>query len=121
MNKRGFTLTEIIISVLIISILGATMFSAFVGVQYFFNCTRHKIQAYNFAREAVGRLRSNYKYTDSPQMDIMDGHLESEIGNIIRGEMVNLDTELTYDVTAGPEAGSYKEVSVNVSWTERRF
>lgn len=117
MNKKALTLVEIIVSVLIIAIVCAGILSAFVSGHQFMNRSRHRIQALNFAREALDKLRSNYQY-DSGEMSV-GSHNELDIGdNIIRGEMDNLSTVLTYTVTAEPAAGSYKEVTVSVSWTE---
>ena len=115
------SLTEIIVSVLIITIIAAGVFGAFVGTEYIFNRARHRLQAFNFAREAQDRLRSNYGYADS-QMNVATGHLESEIGSIVRGEMADFTTgtALTYDVSE-PEADGYKKVEVKVSWTEASF
>jgi len=120
-NRKGLSLTEIIVSVLIITIIAAGVFGAFVGTEYIFNRARHRLQAFNFAREAQDRLRSNYGYADS-QMNVATGHLESEIGSIVRGEMADFTTgtALTYDVSE-PEADGYKKVEVKVSWTEASF
>ena len=83
-----------------------------------FNRARHRIQAYNFAREALERLRANYVYIDS-QMSNGAAHAEAEIGGVIKGELTNLGAVLTYDVTEQP--GGYKEVTARVSWTETNF
>ncbi len=112
--RKGFTLVESIISVVLIAIIGIGMFSAFSAVQYMFDRTRHRAQAFNFAKEAYDRLRSNYAYTDSEMSDT--SHAEAEIGTIIRGEMLNLTSELTYDVSE--ISGGYKEVAVTVTWQE---
>ena len=118
-NRKGLTFVEIIVSTLLIAIIAAGSFSAFVGTQQIFNYTRHRLQAFNFAKEAYDRLRSNYGYADS-QMSAGSGHLEPEIGTIVRGEMTNLSTALTYDVTE-PESNGYKEVTVSVVWSETTF
>jgi type II secretory pathway pseudopilin PulG len=120
MNKRAFTFIEIIASTLIIAALAAGMFSAFVGAQYIFNRSMHRMQAFNFAREAQDKMRSNYTYTDS-EMSEGSGHTESELGTIIGGEMSNLNAVLTYDVSydvvaANPDG--YKKISVHVTWDE---
>ena len=116
--KKGFTLIESIISVVLIAIIGICAFSAFSAVQYIFNRTRHRGQAFNFAKEAYDRLRSNYAYTDPEMSDTGGGpsHAEAEIGTIIKGEMLNLTSELTYDVTGVSDA--YKEVNITVTWQE---
>lgn len=118
-GKRGLTLVEVVAATLIISILAAGMFGAFVGAQYIFNRTRHRIQAFTFARETVDRLYANYRYIDS-QLSNGNGHAEAEVGSIVRGEMNNLSTVLTYDVSE-PAANGYKEVTVRVAWTETSF
>ncbi len=117
-NRKGLTFVEIIVSTLLIAIIAAGSFSAFVGTQQLFNYTRHRLQAFNFTKEAYDRLRSNYAYTDSAMSDTGGGpsHTEAEIGTIIKGEMLNLTSELTYDVDEISDA--YKEVTVTVTWTE---
>lgn len=129
-NKKGFTITEVIVSALIIGVLAAGVFSAFFGAQRLLNLARHRMQAYNFAMEALDRLRSDYKYRDS-QMDLttttsdLDDHLESEIGTILRGdEFLGLltNSSLKYDVIdTGFAADGYKHVIIKVHWDEPAF
>ena len=118
-DRKGLTLTEVIVSALIITILAAGLFGAFSGTQHFLNRARHKAQAYSFAIEAMDKLRSNYQYSDSA-MAVASGHLEAEIGSILRGELSGLSPALTYNVTE-PAANGYKEVTVSVSWNEPAF
>jgi prepilin-type N-terminal cleavage/methylation domain-containing protein len=116
--KRGFTLIEVIIATLILTGMVASIFGAFVGAKYVFKYSRHKLQAVNFAREAQERLRSNHIYSD-PELTV-GSHPESDIGDVIKGEMDDLtDINLSYDVSE-PEAG-YKKITVNVSWEESKF
>lgn len=120
-NKKGFTITEVIISALIVVILSAGIFSAFWGTQYFLNRARHKVQAFNFAIESMDRLRSNYTYSSSPAMYPGYNHSDTEIGGgIIKGELANLSGTLTYDVTE-PQVNGYKQVTVKVHWNEPSF
>lgn len=115
-HREGFTLIEVVIAALIITVMAAGMFGAFVGARYIFRRSRHKMQAFNFAREVQDKLRSNYIYTDS-QMSVKS-HIEAELGSIIRGEMASLmDTQLTYDVSE-PALDGYKKVTVRVNWDE---
>lgn len=130
-NKKGFTITEVIVSALIIAVLAAGVFGAFFGAQRLLNLARHRMQAYNFAMEALDRLRSNYKYTDSQMTltttapDDLDDHLESEIGTILRGdEFLGLLTNrfLKYDVIdTGFADDGYKQVIIKVHWDEPAF
>ncbi|MFC1667269.1 prepilin-type N-terminal cleavage/methylation domain-containing protein [Candidatus Omnitrophota bacterium] len=121
-NNRAFTLTEILVSVLIIAILAAGMLGSFVGAQYFFNRSRHRLQALHFIREAHGRLRSNYTYTDS-QMNA-GSHTEAEIAGIVKGELTSLNHQLTYDINSGsmiPPMEGYKEIALSITWDETSF
>ncbi|MFC1623874.1 type II secretion system protein [Candidatus Omnitrophota bacterium] len=117
MNKRAFTLTEIIISTVIIGLVLAGTFSAFVATQYIFNRASHRAQAFNFAREAQDRLRSNYEYDSDSEMAV--GTDKDELESIVRGELLDLGATLRYDVSEEP-TGGYKEVAVSVTWTETR-
>lgn len=117
----GFTMTEVIVAVLIVAILSGGVFSAFWSAQYFLNRARHKMQAYNFAVEALDRLRANYQYASSPAMDIGVNHAQTEIeiAGILRGELTSFSGTLTYDVTE-PQLDAYKEVTIKVNWDEHR-
>lgn len=121
-NKKfvmGFTMLEVIIATLIIAIVAAGTASAFWGSQHFLSNAKHRVQAYNFAVEALDRLRSNYKYGD-PEMT--GSHNASDISCSISGEMAALaplPTDFAYVVTE-PEPNGYKQVSVTVHWNEPR-
>jgi len=121
-NKKGFTITEVIVSVLIIVILSTGLFSAFFGTQHFLNRARHRMQAYNFSAEALDRLKSNYQYSSNPSMNIGDNHDQSEIeaSGILKGDIVNLGGTLKYDVTE-PQVNGYKQVTIKVHWDEPAF
>ena len=121
-NKKGFTITEVIVSALIIGVLAAGVFSAFFGAQRLLNRARHKTQAYNFAVEALDRLRSDYKYSDS-SMALAADHLEAEIGTILRGgDFMSLSPTLKYDVIdTGCVTNGYKQVIIKVHWDEPAF
>ena len=124
MNKRGMTLIEVIISVVLVTIIAAGMFASFVTAKYIFNRERHRVQAFNFAEEAQARLRSEFEYADS-EMDVGTGKPESNIGTILEGELAEagFNAVLEYDVVAEPvgSTGSYKEVIVRVTWDEQSF
>jgi len=117
MNNKALTLVEVIISTLLVAILAAGMFSAFIGANYIFNRHRHRIQAFNFAREAMDRLRSEYTYSSNPQMNVGTDKPESDIGTILKGELTDLNAVFEYDVSE-PEVNGYKKVEVEIVWEE---
>ena len=121
-DRKGFTLIEIIVATLIIAALSGGLFGAFWGSQYLLNRARHRVKAYNFAMEALDKLRSNYNYLDG-EMNVGSGYLASGIGCSIAGEMaalVPLPTDFTYDVTE-PQVNGYKQVTIKVHWHEPAF
>ena len=123
LDKKGFTITEVVVAALIVAILSAGIFSAFWGTQYFLNRARYRIQAYNFAVEALDMLRSNYQYTSSAMAE-GDDHDQTEIcppvgvlpGGILKGELANLpEARLKYDVHE-LAANGYKQVEIKIHW-----
>lgn len=121
-GRAGFTLTEVVVAALIIAVLAAGVASVYWGSQYFLNRARHRMQAYNFAVEALDKLRSNYQYSSSPAMAIGADLLDTQIdaGGILRGDIAALGGTLKYDVTE-PEADGYKQVTIKVHWNEPTF
>ncbi|MFH1853990.1 MAG: type II secretion system protein [Candidatus Omnitrophota bacterium] len=118
MSKRAFTLIEIVISTLIVAILAAGMFSAFVATQYIFNRERHRLQAFNFAREVLDKLRSNTNYQYA-SLNMQEGTVYDETGIITSKavDMANLTPSLTYEIS-GLDTDPYKTVTVTVTWQE---
>ncbi|MDP2980739.1 MAG: prepilin-type N-terminal cleavage/methylation domain-containing protein [Candidatus Omnitrophota bacterium] len=115
-NKKGFTLIEVVVATLILAVLAAGVAGAFWSAQHFLSRARHRVQAFNFAMEALDRLRSNYNYLDE-EMSVGSGYLASGIGCSIAGEMAALAPGFTYDVTE-PQVSGYKQVTIKVDWNE---
>jgi len=121
-DKKALTLTEVVVATLIIAILAAGTFSAFIGAGYIINRARHRIEAFNFARKVQDKLRTNYGYTVSA-MDF-GTHQASGIGINMLGDLEPLINEFTYNVftyAAGSQADGYKKVEVTVGWNEPSF
>ncbi len=121
-GRAGFTMIEVIVATLIVAILAAGVASAFWGAKHFLNHARYRAQAYNFAVEALDRLRGNYQYSSSPAMDIGTNHAQTEIEatGILKGELTSLSGALTYDI-AEPQVNGYKQVTIKVHWDEPAF
>ncbi len=115
-NKKGFTLIEVVVATLILAVLAAGVAGAFWSGQHFLSRARHRVQAFNFAMEALDRLRSNYQYLDE-EMSVGSGYLASGIGCSIAGEMAAMAPDFTYDVTE-PQVNGYKQVRIRVHWNE---
>jgi len=120
-NEKGFTLAEVVVATLILAVLTAGVAGSFWSAQHFLNRARHRIQAYNFAIEALDKLRSNYLYSSDPAMVIAANHDETEIdsGKILKGEIAGFGGYLKFDVAdTGYAADGYKQVIVKVHWNE---
>jgi len=118
-SLTGFTLTEVVVATLLLAVLAAGVAGAFWSSQHFLNRARHRVQAFNFAMEALDRLRSNYNYLHE-EMSVGSGHLASGIECSIAGEMeamAPLAADFTYDVTE-PQVNGYKQVTIKVNWNE---
>lgn len=122
LSKKGFTLVEVVVSTLVLAVLAAGVASAFWGAQHLLNRARHRTQAYNFAVEAMDRLRSNYQYSSDPAMSISNDHDQSEIDSegILKGEIADLGGTLKYDI-AELQSNGYKQVNIKVHWDEPAF
>jgi prepilin-type N-terminal cleavage/methylation domain-containing protein len=119
LNKKGFTLIEVVVATLLLAVLAAGVAGAFWGSQHFLSRAKHRVQAFNFAIAALDRLRSNYKYLDG-EMNVGSGYLALDIGCSVTGEMAAmapLPADFTYDVTE-PQVNGYKQVTVKVDWNE---
>jgi len=120
---------EVIVSSMIIALLAVGVFSAFLGAKRFLNHARYRVQAFNFAMEALDRLRSNYNYASSPQLVVdpvdtwkseSNGLKEIDMLNAVLTTDMGVNTVLTYrvDDMAGAAADGYKDVTIKVSWDE---
>ncbi|MFA4991813.1 MAG: type II secretion system protein [Candidatus Omnitrophota bacterium] len=121
MSKKGLTLIEMVTATLVIAILSAGMFSAFIASRYFTNRARHRAQAFNFAGQALDKMSGNYQWG---QAEMASGnHAASGIGVSVAGEMSGLvpdpDSYFTYNVS-DTAADGYKTVTVTVKWDEPR-
>ncbi|MDP6685779.1 MAG: prepilin-type N-terminal cleavage/methylation domain-containing protein [Candidatus Omnitrophota bacterium] len=121
MKKNGFTLIEIMLSVTLITIISLGMFAAYVGVWRFFHRARHRLQASNFSREVLDKLRSDYGYnaTDYPDMAV-GVHDALDIGISAQGEIASRTTAFQYTVTE-PQANGYKKIVATFTWDEPAF
>lgn len=55
--KKGFTLVEVLVSLVIIAITATGIFASFIAAQYYVKRSKRRIIAFNFAREQLERLK----------------------------------------------------------------
>jgi len=126
-NKKGFTITEVIVSVLIIGVLAAGVFSAFVGAERLLIRSRYRMQAYHFEKEVLDKLRSDREsqWADDNMSEALP-HKASDIGVSVSEDLGRLlfnadsDTDFTYAVQ-GDTAGRYNKtvtVTLKLDWSK---
>ena len=108
-KRKGFTLVEIIVSVLLFTILVAGAFGAFVNIQHYVRISRHRIQALNYARQSMEKFRL-FSYS-SAQLGVTGWTAIPITGAT---EVTMTREYRIFDFTAG----ATKEIQVRVRWTE---
>lgn len=124
MKNKGFTLIEIVVSMLILSLVVAGSFSLYVTANGQVNNAKHRLQAVNQAMGVLERLRY-YVSVDSNNPENSDQALSVNTG--ISPELIGLPAEPDisdvslprwyYDVKT-VSGSNCKEVSVSVKWEE---
>jgi prepilin-type N-terminal cleavage/methylation domain-containing protein len=122
MRQKGFTLTEVLIAMLILSLAAAGMFAVFItGKGFTLRCGR-KFEAINFARQTTEHLKDDVRATT---WDLSGAPLS--LGNhnepLPSGDLKDKwSGQRNYQVNWGPNDYGhdqrYKVVTVTVSWNE---
>lgn len=130
-RKWGFTLVEVVVAMLIVSLVAAGMLAVFVVGRRSIGMAGHEVQALDFAREAIDELKGRvggYLWGDdyldptptggtyyppgSPSGGLPPGDFRDTFGGV--------RTYTVDNVPAGIADGQerYKRVTVRVNWTE---
>jgi prepilin-type N-terminal cleavage/methylation domain-containing protein len=118
MNKSAFTLLEVMVSVLILSMAVAGNFALLVTAKGFQTNAEHRYQAVCQAQTVVDKLR--YYVSSDPSIALVDdpNHLVQDAGisdTLSISNVVNKNWGYKVD-TVGATGG--KDVTVKVSWEE---
>ncbi len=109
-SLRGFSLLEVIVAMLVLSLIAAGMFGMFVGGRGFVIRAGHKTEAINLAQDKIEEFKSmifgDINPTGSPDAETeFSGGISAErswtVGNIAEGKKVTVTVGWT-------EAGSSK-------------
>lgn len=126
MNKKGFTLLEVVISILIFSICIAGATATMITAFGFFNSAKHRLEAYKQAQAVLEKLR--YYPSSDPNNPSPIGvasvfstgtHSPTEIGlgpnPTITGLQALPEWAYYVDTVSGSNC---REVTVTVEWEE---
>jgi len=119
MGKSGFTLIEIAVSMVILSISVAGMLVAVTMGRKNINVPDHRIAALNYAQQTIEDLKVKVGETLWPAGTPGKGDLGS--GNhtlTVGGELGNFGGARSYRVWDNVAGTDLKKVTVTVSWTE---
>jgi len=111
-RTKGFTLLEIIVSLLILSLVIAGTMSAFTASRRYIKRAQHRLQATNIAR---GILEDLYREVRQDTWDtgrLRNGYSET---NTVTIDNITYTSNLTVSDVSGHQ---YRQVTVNVTWTE---
>lgn len=121
MSKFGFSLVELVVSALILSIAVAGVLSVFVSEKGAISYAGRKLQAMYHARQTGDKLKNTVDGQTwdgagplSPGIHNTEAFLSLSGTNL--GEKFNGFRQ--YDVGNGPAADSYRKVTVTVGWDE---
>lgn len=124
MDRKGFTLLEIIISMLIFSIVVSGSFSLIVTANKFAVSSKNRLQACNQAQRVLEKLR--YYCSEDPNdpagsdiaFSVGTGHSPTEVRLGARPDIEGVVSPVwSYDVST-VSGSNCKQVDVTVSWVE---
>ena len=117
-DKKGFTLTEIVIAALIGGILLVSLLTSFVMGRFSISLARHKTQAMNLLRARVESLKSmEYTAVNSMTSPTVEDNLVLDSNP---GHTSNIYCKRTTSIS-DDDGDEVLEIKVQLEWTERSF
>ncbi|MDD5292481.1 MAG: prepilin-type N-terminal cleavage/methylation domain-containing protein [Candidatus Omnitrophica bacterium] len=133
-NKKGFTLVEIIVAAVLLALISAGIFSVTLSSQKLINRSQRRHFANEVAQAVLENLRS---YLGQDQWEInspiairdWECHSFSATGNNLINNITSqfgssefatkYGAQWCYRITAGGDNYQYRKAEVNVTWTEQ--
>lgn len=114
LKKQGFTLIEIIVSMIILALLASGFFSIMVSSRYLVMRSRMRLLATELASQQIERLK---QYVRDDTWAVAGNPLDpTGIWNAIAGMPAPYTGD--YKVESGPPNTDYRKVTVRVRWNE---
>ncbi len=111
MKKKGFSLVEIMVALVILALLASGLFSVIVSGRYLVGRSRKRFQAIEIAKGEIERLKSFIRGDTNASVDA-------------NSTWTTLDTttyppfSVRYKVEPAPGAYQYKKITCQVQWNE---
>jgi hypothetical protein len=113
-SRNGFTLTEAVVSVLILVIIWISAVNALIAGKHSSSYSRHKVQAIYAAQRKIEDLR---KATYPPTASTTTIRIDTKATPDNTAD----DFTGTQIVTVGQDLGYYRQVNVEIRWNESFF
>jgi Tfp pilus assembly protein PilV len=110
----GFSLLEILVSLLILAVVITGIMSVFISSQRYIIRSRHRLQAANIARQILEDLYREVRQ-DTWDTGELRGNYSKSGSITLPGEPITYNWNFTVSNVTGY---SYRRVTVNVSWNE---
>ncbi|MBI5872789.1 MAG: type II secretion system protein [Candidatus Omnitrophica bacterium] len=116
MKKKGFTLVEVMVSLVILALLAAGLFSVFVSARYMVVRSKRRLGAMEVARAEIEKNRQHIRADrwDNASYPLFpaDGTWRACASTTYPGYTVDCR------VVQGPAVDSYRTVTVRVRWSD---
>ena len=118
-SRKGFTLIEIIIAMLLLAFAATGIFAGFVSSKRYTKLAYHRLQALNLARQTLESLRME---VDARTWDTSANNLSEGVyfpGNFTGSD--NTEFNVSYNATnlTGFGGDGPRQVTITVAWEER--
>lgn len=121
MNKKGFTLLEVLVASLILAVVGSGIAGVYIMEERLFVRTLHRLEAVNYARGALEKLLAltggdlevalkEGDHTDPEICDLPDGHFKERFKGALS---YRVDEFKVSEIT------NAKRIEVIVKWQEK--
>ena len=113
LKKKGFTLVEIMVSMIILSLLASGLFSVMVSARYLISRSKRRVAAVEVAQ---AEIENKKQYVRDDTWDT--GPLMLQGWTSWVNSAINPFYLVRYKVEADPLGGACRKVTVQVSWNE---
>lgn len=126
LKKRGFTLVEVLVAMLILATVVGGVMASFVASQRFITRSTRRLQAANYSREVFELLKAgvNAQYWVDPngtdKLDLKDWtDCTADLGiNLTNLTAFGGQCQYKVEAALGQPAQGYRKVTVRIRWTE---
>ena len=122
MNKRGFTLVEIMVAMIILALLSTGVFSVMLSARYLVQRSKRRLIAIEIARREIENhrqfIRADTWYTSGPGNPLDDTGAWLSWTSAVSGPY---SYQWRYRVDPCPDGLECRQMTVQVMWSEEKI